>query len=452
MSGLDKSLIFETVFSEENFSRILEDRIKDAKFTGLDGISASAFADQADAEIKTALKKIHSGRYRFTRYSEKLILKTHKKPPRQIAITTIRDALVLRALCDYLTEFYSDCRMRPPHDVIKRLSTKARVASDDDCFLRMDVVNFYPTIVHSTLIEQLSKRLPDHHALGLVRTAISTPIGFNGTTTPNVGVPQGLSISNILSMIYLNDFDFSCDLNYEYFRYVDDIVILANKDDVSRVHCEVESYLAKNLGLKTHPLDQVAGDKTVISSVAEGTAYLGYQVSKTGLKIRENSYKKMFRAIVGCLRSLRGTYSVSQVLWRLNLIVTGCRFEERSVGWVFFFRQSTDMGQFYRMDAFVKKQMAIYGLTDEISKVKSFAKAYREIRYNREKTNYVPDFDNFTLADKIHVISLIRGFSAERLGQMEREKIDEMYWSIVRRQVARLEKETVDFGANYGSS
>lgn len=158
----------------------------------------------------------------------------------------------------------------------------------------------------------------------------------------------------------------------------------------------------------------------------------------------------MFRAIIGCLRRLRGTSTVEQVLWKLNLIITGCRFENRSVGWVFFFRQASDMAQFHRMDAFVKKQMGLYGLAHLTGRAKSFTKAYREIRYNREATNYFPDFDNFTLADKFHVISLIRGISEEQLGRMERSDLDNLYWSIVRGQVAKMEKETVDFGASYG--
>lgn len=443
------SKIFSSFFSEENLKRIFDERIKDAKFIGLDGVKASSLGADIDSAIETAIIKIHAGRYRFTRYREKLIIKNHRKPPRQIAIPTVRDALVLRALCDYLTEIYGDCRMTPPHDVIKRLATAASSASPDDCFLRMDVINFYPTIAHDVLLSQLRKRVPDDLALQLVHEAIAIPIGFDESEIRTVGVPQGLSISNVLSMVYLRDFDFSCNLEYDYFRYVDDIVILAKKNKVAKIHAEIKNYLSDHLRIETHPLDEGEG-KTMISSVATGTEYLGYKVRATGLSIRDKSYKKMFRAIIGCLRRLRGTSTVEQVLWKLNLIITGCRFENRSVGWVFFFRQATDMAQFHRMDAFVKKQMGLYGLAHLTGRAKSFTKAYREIRYNREATNYFPDFDNFTLADKIHVISLIRGISEEQLGRMERSDLDNLYWSIVRGQVAKMEKETVDFGASYG--
>ncbi len=446
----DPSLVFSSTFSEENLLRIFKERISEAKFTGLDGISASAFSDDAEREIETAVKKVSSGQYKFTRYREKLILKNHRKPPRQIAIPTIRDALVLRALCDYLTEFFDDCRMKPPHDVIKRVASTASAAKDSDCFLRMDVVNFYPSIVHDILLAQVSSRVTDPAALALVSLAISTPIGFDEVGEKTVGVPQGLSISNILSMVYLREFDDVFLGTLKYYRYVDDIVIVDGCGEVANIHSEIKQYLDSNLRLQTHPLGDEGGGKSMISVVSEGTDYLGYRISSSGLSIRDKSYKKMFRAIVGCLRALRGTATSEQVLWRLNLIITGCRFEERSVGWVLFFRQSTDMAQFHRMDVFVKKQLGIYGLKHEQGKVKSFVKSYREIRYNRSDTSYVPDFDTFTLADKIRVISLIRGDSEERLGRMERSEINELYWSIVRRQVSKMEKETVDFGANSG--
>lgn len=300
------SVAFSAFFSEENIARIFEERVKDAKFIGLDGLKASSLEADIDVVVAAVVNKIHTGRYKFTRYREKLIIKNHKKPPRQISIPTVRDALVLRALCDYLSEFFGDCRMKPPHDVIKRLSAAASNSRPGDCFLRMDVVNFYPSIAHDLLLSKLQRRVPDNLALQLVHGAIATPTGFDEPQIRTVGVPQGLSISNILSMVYLLDFDFYCKQSYQFFRYVDDIVVLANKRDVASVHAQIQDYLSDQLRLKAHRLED-GGGKTVISDVVSGTDYLGYRVSAKGLRIRDTSYKKMFRAIIGCLRVLRGT-------------------------------------------------------------------------------------------------------------------------------------------------
>lgn len=446
MNSDKQVLSFEEAFSEEYLKALYLERLVDAKFIGLDGIDTSRFGENLDTEVSLIQKKVLSGSYHFTRYREKLILKSADKSPRQISIPTIRDALTLRAMCNLLTSQFSESRMRPPHDCTKRVAHAASNSPSGASFIRMDVVNFYPSVHHELLCDQLEVKGGEARLVALVKAAISNPTGFNKKQATGIGVPQGLSISNILSMIYLDEFDKKFEAKYEFHRYVDDILLVVDGSKAHNIHDEISGYLSKKLKLKSHALSTDDADKTVISTVETGTEYLGYKITRTELKIREKSYKKMFRAIVGCLRPLKGTARIEQVIWRLNLIITGCRTENRSVGWVFFFRQSTDIGQFHRMDAFVRQQLFQYGLGEYIPKVKRFGKTYHETRFNRDNTNYIPDLDNFTLADKIDAISLVQGTSKELLAKKERAEIDEIYWKMVKREVAKLERETVDFG------
>jgi retron-type reverse transcriptase len=447
----EEVLTFERAFSQEYLKALYLDRLDDAKFKGLDGIGTARFSEVLASEAALIEKKVLNGSYRFTRYKEKLILKTAYKAPRQISIPTIRDALTLRALCNLLTANFEDCRMRPPHDCTKRIASAASKVSSNHSFLRMDVVNYYPSINHEILCNQLTEKGGELRLVKLVKDAISNPTGFDQKQCDGIGVPQGLSISNILSMIYLDTFDKHFSSKYAFFRYVDDILLIVDSKRAYEVHNEISGYLAKNLALTTHRLEGGNGDKTAISNVDAGTEYLGYEITRTDLRIRQKSYKKMFRAIIGCPRPLKGKARVEQVIWRLNLIITGCRTEGRSVGWVFFFRQSTDKKQFHRMDVFVRQQLKEYGLGDYIPRVKRFSKAYHETRFNRDSTSYIPDFDNFTLADKIKSISLVQGTSQSTLGVMKRSEVDEIYWRMIKREVAKLERETVDFGS-YSSS
>ena len=449
MSYLRHSPSFEHCFSEGNLHRIFDERISEARFVGLDGINLSQFKEgRLDDEIALISRKVRTGEYRFTRFREKLIHKSYRRLPRQIALPTIRDSITLRALCDYLGLIFNDCKMRPPHEVTKLVTEAAHSASDGAYFLRIDVKNFYPSINHSRLSEILRGRLPDEVAANLVESAISTPVGFDGPPRPNVGVPQGLSISNILSMVYMIDFDNFFKAKFKYFRYVDDVLIVANDENEAHcIHKEVSNFLCKELSLYTHPLSEGNSGKTVIVPVKKGTDYLGYRITDSELSIREKSYKKMFGTVVGRLRALKSnTTHVERVLWRLNLRITGCRFKGRSIGWVLFFRQSTDLGQFHRMDAFVRKQMGIYGL--QHNRARSYVKTYREARYNRDKTKYIPNFDNFSFDDMSKTVSLIKGYSEERIHQMAPNKVKYLFWEIVRKEVIKLEEETVDFGTD----
>lgn len=448
MSRSDIPLTFDHVFSEQYLRSVYENHISKATFVGLDGISVSSFAKSLDQEIALISKKALNGSYEFTRYREKLILKSAHKPPRQLSIPTVHDALTLRAICDLLNYQFQDCKMKPPHDCTKRVAQAASKASLNDSFLRLDIVNFYPSINHATLRDLLSSKRAEDRLVSFIAEAVNNPTGFDKNCFEGVGVPQGLSISNVLAMIYLQNFDKHFEEKYSYFRYVDDIVLIVPSKKAKAIYYEVSGYLKGELKLETHPLSRDQNSKTGITSIDEGVEYLGYHMFRDSLRIRDRSYKKMFRAIVGCLRSRKGGEKVDRIVWRLNLIITGCRIEDRSVGWVFFFRQSTDVRQFHRMDTFVRNQLIYYGLGDHATSIKRFGKAYHEIRYNRAGTSYIPNFDNFTLSDMKDAIRLVKGKSAKKLRAMDESKIKKVFWKMVKREVTRLERETIDFGSS----
>lgn len=102
-------------------------------------------------------------------------------------------------------------------------------------------------------------------------------------------------------------------------------------------------------------------------------------------------------------------------------------------GMVLLFCQSTDVRQVLRLDAFIRQKVIIYGLKTEIGKVKIFAKAYHEIRYNHRINIYSPSFDTLSLAGKVAIIILIWGFSEKNLGKIKRAKIDQADWTIAQK-------------------
>lgn len=445
MSQSEAPLTFDYVFSEHYLRSVYKNRLSKATFVGLDGISVSSFNKSLDQEVALISRKVLDGSYQFTRYREKLILKSAGRPPRQISVPTVRDALALRALSDLLNYQFQEYKPAPPHDCTKRVYLAAKQACYNDYFLRLDIVNFYPSVQHNTLFEQLNSKGAEKRTISLITKAVGNPTGFDGDYNMGVGVPQGLSISNLLSMIYLSDFDSKFKNKYVYFRYVDDIILIVRRDKIKDIHSEVSEYLESELKLKIHELDSDHSNKAAVMSINKGVEYLGYKISKGKLRIRDRSYKKMFRVIVGCLRRIKGGAQSDRIIWRLNLIITGCRIEKRSVGWVFFFRQSTDASQFHRMDVFVQGQLRKYGLKDYVPAVKKFAKSYYEIRYNRDKTTYVPNFDHFTIDDMKMAMTLMGEIPTEKLVVMKKQEIKKCFWKMTKREAAKLERETIDF-------
>lgn len=96
-------------------------------------------------------------------------------------------------------------------------------------FIRLDVKSFYESIYYCGLLEKLNReKLISVKSLRILSDLISEI---------NDGLPRGLSISPVLSEIFMRDIDYavkSIEGVYYYARYVDDIVIITTKkvDDI----------------------------------------------------------------------------------------------------------------------------------------------------------------------------------------------------------------------------
>jgi RNA-directed DNA polymerase len=439
----------EIFFAPEYLEKIFAERISKSNFRGVDGINARAFTRIAEQEISFIAHKVAAEQYEFSRYKEKLILKGSASLPRQISIPTIRDALALRALCDLLASAFSESIPKPPHDYIKRIVAIAAKSEPETSLVRLDIRNFYPSINHETLLAKLAESGLEQFAVTLVKRAIETPTGVDRKVPKNpMGVPQGLSISNILAAFYFRDFDMRWSKKVNYFRYVDDILIICPTSIAKDTLNAVVKDLSDSLSLSAHELSQGGSGKTSLTDLASGTDYLGFTISDKTLRVREKSYRKIFDAIAKIFTRHKYDKSDERFLWKLNLRITGCKFEERSVGWVFYFRQMTDMSQLHRLDVFVQQMLAKFGRSDLADRVLKFVKAYREIRFNREGTIYVPDFDNYTLANMIRTIALLTKESEAALAEDTRANIQKKFFALIKKQTVQLERESVDFSVS----
>lgn len=440
---------YEEIFSGGNLIKIFEERISDSNFRGADGITVKRFGSKLESEVNFISDRVLDGSYSFSRYKEKLILKNSKSLPRQISIPTVRDALALRALCDYLALRFSKSVPRPPHEFIKKIVAAVDAGGPNLSFVRLDIKNFYPTVNHQILLNKLAEGGLSNREVELVKAAIETVTGKPQPGQKNtIGVPQGLSISNILASIYFADFDTKWSKKVSYFRYVDDILILAETEDAQTILNGVFVDLQKSLLLEAHELTKEGAGKTTIRTLPQGVDYLGYTISDGRLKVREKSYRKVFDAIVKICTRHKYDSNDPRFLWKLNLRITGCTFNERSIGWAFYFRQMDDMAQLHRLDVFVAQMLKKYGRPELADSVMSFVKTHREIRYNRVDTSYIPNFDNYTLGDMVQTVALLTKETEEQVGLKTRNEIEKQFFDLIKKQAIQLEQETIDFATS----
>ena len=326
---------FEKHFSEENLKRIFTEHVIYSGATGIDNLNQYSFRKQLDEQIKILSRKMLAGSYEFTKYRLKLVSKGRGKTPREIAIPTIRDRIALRAMCDFLSERFEDSlNLELPQNVIANVKKDVYSKKYTGC-IKLDVSNFYPSVVHAELESRLKKRIKDEDVLRVIRSAISSPIVSISKLSDEKsehGVPQGLAVSNVLAAIYLINIDRYMNkyTNISYYRYVDDVLILCDYKEAEDIAREVISRFQK-IGLKIHdPID--APEKSSISHLSDCFDYLGYQFKGDLVTARKVTVEKLRASLVAIFTSYKYSEKKSEsfLLWRLNLRITGCIFENKS--------------------------------------------------------------------------------------------------------------------------
>lgn len=448
---MSASKIFKSLFKKQRLIKVFGDHIAESAAVGLDRIRPIHFQKNLTSEVIGICERVLAGTYKFTSFKQKLISKGANSLPRVISIPTVRDRITLRVLCDFLSLLYSDLNAEIPQ--IKIASLKSMLLSKTHTsFIKIDLSSFYTSIPQDLLIKTLSKKIRKKEILLLLKTAIQTPTVADGKTAKTLnleGVPQGLAISNILAEIFINDFDkvMRNIPNIYYQRYVDDILILCDKANVNYI-AELAFLELEKLKLKPHSIGEV-DSKSVKGDLTGSFDYLGYKVEpqnniltlvESKIGVRKTTIRKFESAIAKIFTTYRYQLTHAETPdqktraericeWRLNLRITGCIFEKRRLGWIFYFSQVNTSTPLRAIDSTVESLMRRFSLVGKI-KVKSLVKAFYETqRRNKSSHKYIPNFDHMTVEEKRLILSRflvssdIAYYSAERINSLFKMRI-----------------------------
>lgn len=391
---------FFNYIEQKKLSQDFDKKLKNSKTLGTDGVTVEKFGNILDDEIDIINRKVKNSTYKFSRYQEKLILKGKDKLPRVIQIPTHRDKLLLNALREYLVDSFKekivDTTLHQKISTIKELTESKKF----DSFIKIDIQNFYPSINHEILLKKVSKVAKDKYALEILKKAIECN---------EVGIPQGLSISNILSSIYMQELDkfYSSKTTIAYFRYVDDILIFCNKNNIKRTINSLRKKIDA-LKLTMHSFEDDY-DKSVVGNIHENSfQYLGHEFSNSKITVRQSSIEKFQNRILELFKIYKNS-SDYELQKAINLKISGCIYDGKQYGWMHFFGLANDMELFYKLDWFVKKCFKQYNRKYDESKVKRFTKVYFKLKNldikKLDNKSYIPKFDSSKNIEKV-IISL----------------------------------------------
>lgn len=437
---------FEKHYSESNLDDLYLQHIILSSASGLDNHGHKEFWKVKDDQISIISRKVLSGSYKFTKYKLKLISKGRGKTPREISIPTIRDRIALRALCDFLIKRYEGVvRFDLPQNIVNRVN-RSLSSGRYDGFVKLDVSNFYPSIKHNELLSRMRRKIRNEEIIEFIHGAINTPTVVKSSKSDknkSVGVPQGLSISNVLSAIYLINIDneYKKRKDMEFYRYVDDILIFCNSSDVYDISKEIIKKF-KRIGLDIHDPEKVP-EKSCIGKVGDRFEYLGYRFENGVVSARSGTIEKLKESIISIFTGYKHSRLKSKefLLWRLNLRITGCIFQDKCKGWLFFFSEMNDDTLLHCLDNFVSN---ISKRFDVDVSPRKFVRSFYEIKHNKYESNYIPNFDKYSIEQKKEVLE--KYFKKNTSGLAHRE-IEYEFKKRLSKQVKDLLTDVQGFGS-----
>jgi hypothetical protein len=205
--------------------------------------------------------------------------------PDRIVHHAIMNVLEPMFIANFTADTYSCIKGKGIHAAAKAVNSALIDTIGTKYCLKLDVRKFYPTINHDVLKALLRKKIKDNDLLWLLDEIIDS----------SDGLPIGNYLSQYFANFYLSYFDHwlkeTLKVKY-YYRYADDIVILAsNKTYLRNLYKEIKSYLNNNLKL------EIKRNWQVFPVSARGLDFVGYKFYHTHTMLRKSIKQKFARKL-----------------------------------------------------------------------------------------------------------------------------------------------------------
>ena len=282
--------IFDKVISLENL-RLADEKARKGK---LHSYGVKVHDKNRDANLLALHESLKNGTFKTSKYH---IFKIYEPKEREIfRLPYYPDRISHHAIMNILEPIwvsvfnkntYSCIKNRGIHACAKDVKHALKQDPDGTRYcLKIDVRKFYPSINHEILKQVVRRKIKDSRLLALLDEIIDS-------------VPSGVPIGNYLSQYFANLFMAYFDhwlketkgVKY-YWRYADDIVILApNKDVLHSLLHEIRAYLRDNLNLK------VKRNYQVFPVDSRGIDFLGYVFYHSHTLLRKSIKQKLCRRV-----------------------------------------------------------------------------------------------------------------------------------------------------------
>lgn len=282
--------IFDKVISLENL-RLADEKARKGK---LHSYGVQLHDKNREANLLSLHESLKNGTFKTSKYH---IFKIYEPKEREIfRLPYFPDRILHHAIMNVLEpiwvsvfnkDTYSCIKNRGIHACAKNVKHALKQDPDGTRYcLKIDVRKFYPSIDHEILKQVVRRKIKDGRLLALLDEIID-PV-------PS-GVPIGNYLSQYFANLYMAYFDHwlkeTKGVKY-YWRYADDIVILApNKEVLHSLLHDIRAYLRDNLKLK------VKRNYQVFPVDSRGIDFLGYVFYHSHTLLRKSIKQKLCRRV-----------------------------------------------------------------------------------------------------------------------------------------------------------
>ena len=238
---------------------------------GIDGKTKADYAENLEENLAALAKRLQQMGYRPQPVLRVYIPKPGSAKERPLGIPALEDKLVQAGMTrileqiyeqDFTDDSYGFRPTRSCHDALRALSDTVETGRIE-WIVEADIKGFFDHVNHDWLMTFLDHRIGDKRMWRMVKRFLKSGVFEEGKLNlGEEGVPQGGSISPILSNIYLH---YVLDLWYKkayrnvctgpsrLIRYADDFVVcFATQSDAERFVKELDMRLAR-FGLEVEP-------------------------------------------------------------------------------------------------------------------------------------------------------------------------------------------------------
>ena len=238
-----------------------------------------------EARLNALLADLREGHCRFGDY---YVFMVHDPKERTIHAASVRERVIHHAVINQcgarleaglIDDSYA-CRVGKGQ--LKAVRRAQDFARRHPWCLKLDIRHYFDSIDQRLLMGLLKRKLKDRRVLALFDELLASY-----ATEPGKGLPIGNLTSQYFANLYLDGFDRWCGerRGRSYLRYMDDMLVFGEKDDLRELKAAAADFLGERLELSV----KHGGE---LQPVSHGVEFLGYRVFPQCLLLNRRSRER----------------------------------------------------------------------------------------------------------------------------------------------------------------